>query len=314
MTDYHLSSPAGSTTKSGATHLTRHFAILGAIVLCAAGLLMSVVDQRTTDADISKWAEANNASLTQAIANSVWPRFADHLEGATSQPLEKLRQATNTKKLFKEIRTLVAGLGVLKVKLYHTVGMTVFSTQSSQIGADYSRDARFKKALSGGFASQLEFREKFGSITGPLTERWVLSSYIPVRTSGDQPRLLGVAEIYRDVTQQRLEATQSRHLRATIIGLAMAVVFAFLLIIVWRSDRRLATYHRRELELVTSAANAEAKDQAKTRFLANMSHEMRTPLNGILGMAGLLEKSALDDRQSGFLENISRSEIGRAHV
>lgn len=310
MNDDHMSLAAGSTTKAGAMRLTRHFAIFGAIVLCGAGLLMMVVDQRSTDSDISKWAEANNASLTQAIANSVWPRFARHLEGAPSQPVEKVRQAANTKKLFEEIRTLVAGLGVLKVKLYHTGGMTVFSTQSSQIGADYRKHERFQKSLGGGFASELEFREKFGAITGPLTERWVLSSYIPVRTSGDQPRLLGVAEVYRDVTQQRLEATQSRYLRAAIIGLAMAVVFAFLLIIVWRSDRRLAAYHRRELELVTSAANAEAKNQAKTRFLANMSHEMRTPLNGVLGMVGLLEKTTLDDRQTGFLDNISRS--GRA--
>ena len=67
-------------TKPKSPRLTQRFAILGAIILCAAGYLMMVVDQRTSDADISKWAEANNASLTQAIANSVWPHYSHHLE------------------------------------------------------------------------------------------------------------------------------------------------------------------------------------------------------------------------------------------
>lgn len=286
--------------------LTRNFAVLGAVVLCAAGILMTIVDQRTSDADISRWAEANNASLTQAIANSVWPRYSDHLGSAKTQPIEKLQQASATKKLFSEIRTLVSGLGVLKVKLYETGGMTVFSTQSTQIGADYSKNPRFLESLDGGFASKLEFREKFGAISGPLSERWVLSSYIPVRRGSDR-QLLGVAEIYRDVTIQRLEAGKSSIIRGSIIGMALFIVFIFLVFIVWRSDRRLAEYHRKELELVENAKDAEAKSRAKSRFLANMSHEMRTPLNGVLGMASLLDKTSLDDRQSKFLKTISRS-------
>lgn len=286
--------------------LTRHFAIFGAIVLCLAGWLMTVIDQRSADSDIGRWAEANNASLTQAIANSVWPHFADHLDTARSQPLEKLRKNATTKRLFEEIRTLVAHLDVLKVKLYETGGMTVFSTQSSQIGGDYRKNLRFQKALKGGFASKLEFREKFGAISGPLTKRWVLSSYIPVRRATDG-QVLGIAEIYRDVTVQRLEAGQNRMVRAAIIGSALAVVFAFLLLIVWRSDRRLADYHRRELDLVKNAADAEAKSRAQSRFLANMSHEMRTPLNGVLGMANLLKKTRLDERQTQLLQKIGNS-------
>ena len=39
-----------------------YFAAVGAVILCAAGLIMMVIDQRTADADISRWAEANNAS------------------------------------------------------------------------------------------------------------------------------------------------------------------------------------------------------------------------------------------------------------
>ncbi|MEM8988007.1 MAG: response regulator [Pseudomonadota bacterium] len=48
-------------------------------------------------------------------------------------------------------------------------------------------------------------------------------------------------------------------------------------------------------------------DDAKMLFLATMSHEMRTPLNGILGMAGLLLGTDLDASQRTYAEAVRES-------
>ncbi len=52
---------------------------------------------------------------------------------------------------------------------------------------------------------------------------------------------------------------------------------------------------------------AESSDRAKTEFLANLSHEVRTPLNGVLGMADLIEMGELDADQTVALEHLKTS-------
>ncbi|PIE37958.1 MAG: hypothetical protein CSA53_04625 [Gammaproteobacteria bacterium] len=57
-------------------------------------------------------------------------------------------------------------------------------------------------------------------------------------------------------------------------------------------------------ELEQQREQAVAASQAKSDFLAMMSHEIRTPMHGMLGMAELLQQSALSDRQRGWVEAI----------
>ena len=63
----------------------------------------------------------------------------------------------------------------------------------------------------------------------------------------------------------------------------------------------------RAAEAVKARKAAEAGERAKAEFLAMMSHEVRTPLNGIQGMAEVLQGTPMDDRQREFLSVIRAS-------
>lgn len=65
-------------------------------------------------------------------------------------------------------------------------------------------------------------------------------------------------------------------------------------------NRMLDQLQIRTAELQVLLMQAESATAAKSEFLATMSHEVRTPLNGVIGMLGLLKQTELSSEQLEF--------------
>ncbi len=64
---------------------------------------------------------------------------------------------------------------------------------------------------------------------------------------------------------------------------------------------------RRTRELEAARTEALQASRLKSEFLAMMSHEVRTPLNGILGMMGLLRHTAMSREQRDYADTVTMS-------
>jgi len=73
------------------------------------------------------------------------------------------------------------------------------------------------------------------------------------------------------------------------------------------SYRDVTERHRHQLELIAARDAAKRASVAKSEFLAMMSHEVRTPMNGVLGIAELLSGTRLDPEQTEYVRVIQSS-------
>ncbi len=96
----------------------------------------------------------------------------------------------------------------------------------------------------------------------------------------------------------------------TCVGVVGSAIFANLLF--GYHDRvRIETFQSEQARLIgeleTARDRADAANSAKSSFLAMISHELRTPMNGVLGAAQLLDGTALEPAQRTYVGMIRNS-------
>jgi signal transduction histidine kinase len=272
--------------------LPRRFALVGGFAIAAAAALIAFVQMELTGRQIRATAERFNESLTDSLSILI----ADKIDALIASGNSPDAEVVTPDGLADELDRLFARMrhqsGILKVKLYDLNGITIYSTNRKDIGDSRYTNPSYVRALQGHTASDHSFRPTFNAIGGPTTDRYVLSSYLPLHSDAERSRLIGVFEIYTDVTDAVTAMHRTIAVGVFIVVVLMGATYALSLFVVTRGARQIERSHRDNIQLAEAVAHAESATEAKSRFLMTMSHELRTPLNAIIGFSEIMKSES----------------------
>ena len=203
-----------------------------------------------------------NRDLTQIIEQVIWPKFHTFVEESKGMMRQQLLTRSEIQQLDLIIRRHMTKTNILKAKIYNLDGLTIYSSQPSQIGKDKSDNMGFQNALNGEVNSYLAYRSEFHAFEKIIVDRDIISSYIPlIDVSSRKP--VGVIEVYSDVTELVTNISRSR----SSIVLFGFLGFAFMYIVIQLVSRRVAKIIEKYEKL-----NQESAELAYIDELTRMSN------------------------------------------
>lgn len=237
--------------------LLRYFALTSLLgVLLVLAPLVYFYRNFATEA-LEEHETRSNVTITRVFASTIWPQHAAYVEGAHGLTAEQLRTNPKVAQIRADVLRQMKGLAVVKVKIYDLYGMTIFSTDEKQIGEDNSKDDGVQGAIAGKISSEVSFENSFDAFEKVISDRNLISSYIPIRVEeGQAPQ--GVFEVYSDVTDYMAELEQTtRQIVGVVLG-SLALLYGFLYAIVLRADQILRRQAHTESQTHQALLNHQA--------------------------------------------------------
>ena len=177
-----------------------------------------------------------NEHLSRMLGNSLWPSFNNYI--LTTRQVAELdaMQSTTRQRLTISVQRQIQNLNIVKVHVFNTQGLIIFSTNPEQLNSDQSGNPGVLAALKGQSHSTLKFKEHIDHYHKTLHNRNVIASYVPIMIPGTQ-QVGGVIEVYLDVTSlvNSLESSLQKSIIAVCV--CLMALYAYLFWIVRRNDR-----------------------------------------------------------------------------
>ncbi len=228
--------------------LTRAFSIVSLIGIIVVAVIMTHINRLVSLDSLLKVQNEANIDLTRAFSNSIWKKYVNFFDRSSSIPVKEIIEQPEIFELEKDLKRQMKGVRVVKIKIYNKNGLTVFSTDPSQIGEDKSKNPGFISAKNGEVINKITFRDKFNAFDMMIEDRNLLASYIPIHY-GPKNDIVAVFELYSDITTLLNEIDDAELKNVALGSFLMIILYAFLLIYVRRADLVIKKHEDEERQL-----------------------------------------------------------------
>ncbi len=241
--------------------LLRYFSLSAAVVITLLASVIGFQYQRWEVAREISNVEKSNEQLAALLFDQIWHAHSAYLDPTTvAGDANTLTLNWQTTDIDLIVRQIVLRLPVLKVKLYRPDGLTVYSSDSREIGKIEPRtNSDFARAATGATVSQHSHKPTMHTLAGQYTDLDVVESYVSrFDASG---RVVSLIEVYANATE-RIAAIRRDAWRTILYCIGVCLfLYTSLLVIVARADRTLKKQYD---ELSSFSGRLESEVELRT--------------------------------------------------
>ncbi|OGS99784.1 MAG: hypothetical protein A3F73_13555 [Gallionellales bacterium RIFCSPLOWO2_12_FULL_59_22] len=258
---------AGASTRFP---LLRRLSLISLLAMLATATILILLYRQDQIDEHTEIAALQNEQTATRIIQLIDGHIYAYVSAAAGLDAQAMR-SNPAIGAFNAILNTVRDHSVLKLKLYNSSGIVVFSTVPDDIGKTSHNRATLEKALASETQHKLEFRDTFSTSAGNIHDRHILQSYVPLDHEGKR---VGVLETYADITPAMARIRANTAQIAMIVFGAFAALYAGLFFSARRADRAIAEDTRKlaesEMRLwttVNSALDAIISIDAESRLI-----------------------------------------------
>ncbi|MES9908654.1 MAG: histidine kinase [Candidatus Thiodiazotropha sp.] len=284
VSDIDKNTPANTNAYSHDYQLAKRYGIISffAIILIAAIILL--LFRYETSRIIQDSAKQSNESLTIATEYALNDHFVMYLN-LIKLNKKKPGEMPFDPMLARVIRKMIKDTNVDRIKLYDVNGRVAYSSLPSAYTDEEEGNDGFQTAIAGYPRTVLNYRDSFTIFSDNDRDVNLVQTYVPIRVDENSP-VLGVMEIYYDISGYVSHAMRTIIVLMLITLLLMLFLYTFLLIHIKRSERIIEDQNRitREKKVLLEFLTAKminAQEDEKKRIAFDLHEDVVQTLSGV---------------------------------
>lgn len=251
-----------STARHTEFKLLRYFTSASLVAFLVAAALLGYVFRALSIDSIVKGYERQHVNLAQIISNEMWDdAFGPLAMAVAGKSVAEIQATPQIPRIHRKVVMLLSGSKIFKIKVYDLRGMTIYSSETKQIGEDKSANAGVIDALRGLNSSELSHRNRFSAFEGEVLDRDLVETYVP-RLDPASGKVIGILEIYGDATDVLADIGKRQWVMVLSVIALLSLLYLALYAIVQNAQKHIAE----ETQQREMAQQALASSEERWKF------------------------------------------------
>ena len=259
------------------------FSLVAFLATVIVAVTLTLADNRVSVRNLTEVSADKNTALAQVISIASRQQIREHLIATKELTFRETRALAASTDFQDILRSYIRDLSIVKVNIFNTEQVTIFSTDRSLVGLRLPQNPGILGALNGEVVSDIVRQNSFNLHDQVVETQDLMQTYIPFLD--DRGNVVGVFEVYSDVSPMLARISETR--RGIVVAVSGILVVFYLLLIglFGHTDQKLVREQAASasyLEQIESDnATLETRVEDRTRQLERARKFFQTAIDGV---------------------------------